>query len=162
MRYYDTLSAGYDALYEEEQLKKFQALAKTIHFRGRVLDVGAGTCVVARQLRKKKNIHCVSVDSSKKMLDKGTGERHVAPAEHLPFSDHTFDVVVSLTALHHCAIKKALQEIKRVAKPGAIIALSFLQQSKKISRFRILFYQIFSQRREVDLGKDILFISQTC
>lgn len=162
MRYYDALASGYDALYEEEQQKKLKLLEREIQFRGKILDIGAGTCIIARALRQRKHIACVSVDPSAKMLAQGIGERHAATAEQLPFSDHSFDVVVSLTALHHCDIKKALLEIKRVSKPEAIVALSFLQQSKKISQFRIFFYQIFSQCREVDLGKDILFISQTC
>lgn len=161
MRYYDTLAAGYDALYEEEQLKKFYALEKEITFYGRVLDVGAGTCLVARMLHQ-KHITCVSVDPSANMLAQGSGERHVASAEQLPFPDHSFDVVVSLTALHHCNLTKALQEIKRVAKPHATIALSFLRQSSKLPQFKTLFSQTFSSCREVDLGKDILFVSQTC
>ena len=115
MHYYDRLAAGYNELHEEEQLKKLQVLLKHVTFRGKILDVGAGTCLVARHLDK--NIQCISVDSSKEMLAKGVGERHVAKAESLPFSNGIFDGVISLTALHHADFQQALAEIKRVARP---------------------------------------------
>src|SRR3989344_2922097 len=127
MNYYDRLASGYDELHAEEQLEKLQIILFHVTFSGKILDVGAGTCIAAKHLNKQ--ITVISVDPSKKMLDQGIGERHVAKAEQLPFPDKTFDGVISLTALHHCDLKKALTEIRRVAKPTAVIAISFLKKS---------------------------------
>ena len=159
MHYYDRLAAGYNELHEEEQLKKLQVLLKHVTFRGKILDVGAGTCLVARHLDK--NIQCISVDSSKEMLAKGVGERHVAKAESLPFSNGIFDGVISLTALHHADFQQALAEIKRVARPGATIAISFLKKSPKLTRFATALHAFFSSIKQYDAHQDILFVMRT-
>ncbi len=156
MTYYDTLASGYDALHEEEQVAKLKILLSHIQFHGKLLDIGAGTCIVARQLGKKVTV--ISVDPSKKMLDQGIGERHVAPAEQLPFPDKTFDGVISLTALHHCDLQQALSEIKRVMKPKAIIALSFLHKSSKLKTFERLLNTFFSDYEKIEAQQDFLYL----
>src|SRR4030042_78125 len=46
--------------------------------------------------------------------------------EHLPFSDHSFDVVASFSVIEHQPNKvAAVSEVIRVLKPGGIFALSF-------------------------------------
>lgn len=42
----------------------------------------------------------------------------VSPAESLPFSDDTFDVVAGLGALHHLDVRRACAEVARVLRPG--------------------------------------------
>ena len=157
MDYYTTIASGYDELHEQEQLAKMHILLQQVQLQGKILDVGAGTCVVARHLGN--DITVVSVDPNKEMLDKGVGERYVAKAEQLPFSDATFDGVVSLTALHHSDIEQALREIKRVAKANAPIAISFLRQSPQLKTFEQLFHKLFRQYEKIDARQDILFIS---
>src|SRR3989344_3727078 len=119
--YYSALAEGYDELHGQEQLAKLRIILSQVTFTGKVLDVGAGTCIAAKQLGNTAT--CVSIDPSTALLDQGIGERHVGKAEHLPFPDNTFDGVISLTALHHCDLSQALSEIHRVAKPTAVIAL---------------------------------------
>ena len=46
----------------------------------------------------------------------------VSPAEQTPFADHTFDLVTVAQALHWFNVDAFHQEVRRVAKPGAIIA----------------------------------------
>lgn len=156
MDYYSKLASGYDELHGQEQLAKLRIIFSHVTFSGKVLDVGAGTCLVAKHLGKKVTI--ISVDPSKKMLDQGIGERHVAKAEQLPFPDKIFDGVISLTALHHCDLIKALAEIRRVAKPGAVVALSFLKKSPRQPLFIKLFPTFFHKIKTVDLGQDRLYI----
>lgn len=158
MDYYTAIAEGYNQLHEQEQLAKLNILLQHVRFSGAILDVGAGTCVVARHLSQYAT--CISTDPSETMLQKGIGERYVAMAERLPFADTTFDGVVSLTALHHCDIAKALHEIKRVAKPDAPIAISFLRHSPQLKIFEEIFKHFFSPYKKIDANQDILFISQ--
>lgn len=156
MDYYDNIAPGYDELHENEQLAKLYKLLEHVPLKGKVLDVGAGTCIVARYV---KRVTCVSIDPSEEMLAKGVGERHVASAEELPFSDDTFDAVVSLTALHHSDLDKALPEIYRVVKVGGTVAISFLKKSSQVVIFEKLFRKLFSSVTKVDAHQDLLFIS---
>ncbi|MBI1973063.1 class I SAM-dependent methyltransferase [Candidatus Woesearchaeota archaeon] len=156
MDYYNTLAEGYDELHEAEQLAKLKILLKYVQLKGKILDVGAGTCIVARHLGKKASV--VSVDPSKRMLVRGVGKRHVAKAEQLPFPDHTFDIVVSLTALHHCDLEKALVEMKRVVKKDGIVAISFLKKSHTLTPFEGLLQRHFGAFEKIDGYQDYLYL----
>lgn len=46
----------------------------------------------------------------------------VSPAEQTPFADHTFDLVTVAQALHWFDVDAYHREVRRVAKPGAVIA----------------------------------------
>lgn len=46
----------------------------------------------------------------------------VSPAERTPFADHTFDLVTVAQALHWFDVDAFHREVRRVAKPGAVIA----------------------------------------
>ena len=156
MNYYDRLAPGYDELHAEEQLTKLQILLQHAQFHGKILDVGAGTCIVAKHLGKQFTV--ISVDPSKKMLDQGIGERHVAKAEQLPFAAKTFDSIISLTVLHHCDLQQALSEIQRVAKPKAVIALTFLQKSSKLKQFERLLQTFFGKYEKLEANQDFLYL----
>jgi SAM-dependent methyltransferase len=57
---------------------------------------------------------------------RGVGELFQADAESLPFAAGTFDAVASLSTFEHIlAVDRALAEIRRVLKPGAVALLSF-------------------------------------
>ncbi|HLC72160.1 MAG TPA: class I SAM-dependent methyltransferase [Candidatus Nanoarchaeia archaeon] len=156
MTYYDTLAEGYDELHEAEQVAKLKIVLQHITFTGKILDVGAGTCIVARYLGR--NIEVVSVDPSENMLNKGIGERHVAQAEKLPLADNTFDGIISLTALHHCNLKQALLEIQRVAKSKSILTLSFLKKSSKRKQFERLLQSSFGGYKKIEANQDFIYL----
>ena len=63
-----------------------------------------------------------------------------------------FDVIISVTALHHTDIKKALQEIFRVIKKNGQIALTILKKSK-------VDLKLFKKFKKIDCGKDWLFVN---
>ena len=118
MEYYNKIANGYDELYEEEQRKKIEIIKKYIKPKGKILDIGAGTGIVSRFF---KNV--VSLDPSKKMLEKIKGEKLVGKAEELPFKDKSFDMIISLTALHHADPKKAISVIATGDYKGFSLAL---------------------------------------
>ena len=148
MQYYDKTASGYNELHKEEQLKKLELIKKHVDFTGLVLDIGAGTGISSEFW---KNAKVISLEPSLQMLKQSKCEKVQAKQEEVPFKNKTFDGIISLTALHHAHLKKALKEIKRVSKKNAKIVLSFLKKStnkpKNLKGFN-----------KIDEETDIIFI----
>ncbi len=75
----------------------------------------------------------------------------ISSAEKTPFKNNTFDIVFINVSLHHLEIGPALQEIKRVLKPGGFfIAVEPFTPSPLIEKIRSssLFQVFFPVRRE--------------
>jgi SAM-dependent methyltransferase len=82
----------------------------------KVLDVATGGGHVARRLRK-EGCTVVTVDPAP-----GMKADVVAPAEHLPFADGSFDVVTCRIAAHHFPdIRAAVAEMGRVSNQLLVI-----------------------------------------
>ena len=128
MKYYNQIARGYNELHKQEQLNKIKIIKKHLKPRGLLLDIGAGTGISTKPFEK--HCKCIALDPSINMLKQYKGLKVLAKAENLPFKDKTFDTIISVTALHHTNIKKALKEIKRVSKPKAQLALTMLKKSK--------------------------------
>jgi SAM-dependent methyltransferase len=81
-----------------------------------VLDVATGGGHVARRLRE-LGANVVTADPAP-----GMQADVIAPAEHLPFADSSFDAVACRVAAHHFAdVLAALKEMARVAKRRVVI-----------------------------------------
>jgi demethylmenaquinone methyltransferase/2-methoxy-6-polyprenyl-1,4-benzoquinol methylase len=94
-----------------------------------VLDVATGTGAVVRELQRQKGCKVVGVDQSPEML--AEARRRLGPelelveasAEHLPFSDASFDALTFTYLLRYVADPPAtLRELARVVRPGGSIA----------------------------------------
>jgi SAM-dependent methyltransferase len=80
------------------------------------LDVATGGGHVARRLRE-AGCDVVSVDPAP-----GMRPTVVAPAEHLPFADASFDVVACRIAAHHFDdVRAALAEMARVSRDRVVV-----------------------------------------
>lgn len=80
------------------------------------LDVATGGGHVARRLRE-AGCEVVSVDPAP-----GMRPTVVAPAEHLPFADGSFDVVACRIAAHHFDdVRAALAEMARVSRERVVV-----------------------------------------
>ena len=87
----------------------------------RILDVGCGTGALQKQLGD----GVVGVDLSEGMLGHAGGARAAADVTRLPFADHTFDVVASISSLHYWGDPVgALKEIRRVLRPSGRLVLT--------------------------------------
>jgi ubiquinone/menaquinone biosynthesis C-methylase UbiE len=81
-----------------------------------VLDVATGGGHVARRLRE-AGANVVTLDPAP-----GMKADVLAPAEHLPFADGSFDAVATRLAAHHFAdVLAAVKEMARVAKHRVVI-----------------------------------------
>lgn len=159
--YYNGISSGYDELYKEEQLKKFDILLEDKDLFNEVntlLDVGCGTGFSLDYFPSKL---ATGIDPADKLVEQYVGKHTVIVgfAEKLPFEDDSFDVVISMTAIQNFSdIKKGLQEINRVGKNR--FGLSFLKNSSNADKIEKYIDEIFSEFQilRFEEEKDLIFI----
>ena len=98
----------------------------------RILDLGSGTGYCGARLRERfPAAQLVALDLSPAMLRQAMDRRPgggiqpiCADAEALPFTAHSFDLVVSSLTMQWCAEERLLRELGRAARPGARCLLS--------------------------------------
>ena len=127
----------------------------------KLLDVGCGTGITSQF--SEYGCFVVGADPSIKLLQKaeknGLKNRACAEAENLPFKDHSFDVVISITAIQNFHdIEKGLKEIRRVGKDRFV--LSFLKRSPKKDIITKNIKKLFKVVKEIEEEKDIIFIAK--
>ena len=98
---------------------------------GRGLDVGCGTGALAARLAA-RGYEMTGIDPSAGMLDVMTAEHPELAAvrgygDELPFEAASFDLVITVAALHHIAdpvaVRATLAEMVRVCRPGGRIVV---------------------------------------
>lgn len=100
---------------------------------GTALDVATGGGHVARRLRE-AGLEVVTTDRSP-----GMAPDVVCPAEHLPFADASFDVVVTRVAAHHFDdVAAAIHEMARVAADRVLVVDNLFQgdEAEEAERLR--------------------------
>jgi ubiquinone/menaquinone biosynthesis C-methylase UbiE len=96
---------------------------------GRALEIGAGTGFFSLNLRQAgviSEIHLTDISSGMVAAARANAARlgfeaegRVADAEHLPYPDATFDVVLGHAVLHHLPdVEQSVREMLRVLRPG--------------------------------------------
>jgi ubiquinone/menaquinone biosynthesis C-methylase UbiE len=101
----------------------------------RILELGCGSAVHARkiaELHRNCSINAIEVDKiqHEKNLNSDAPSNITfveAGAQDIPFDANTHDIVFMFKSLHHVPIElmdKALEEIKRVLKPGGMAYIS--------------------------------------
>ncbi len=122
--------------YVKEDLPKFVPCLTQkcgVEFRGRILEIGAGTAWLSAELSKLPNVvEVIATGGSPKLLKEEAPKifkllgAHSAKITRMPadlykldFPDKHFDFVVCSSVLHHAAsVLQLLCEAKRVLKPG--------------------------------------------
>jgi SAM-dependent methyltransferase len=104
-----------------------------LQFRGRILEIGAGSCWLSAELSKFPAVEeIVATDFSPKLLKEqaprifalrkaavGKITRMCADFHQLDFAENDFDYVVCSAVLHHAVdVVQVLRETKRVLRPG--------------------------------------------
>lgn len=153
MKFYDEIAKSYNELHKEEQLKKIHIILKNWHIKNqeKILDIGCGTAIYSNLFK-----NYIGIDSSKKMLSQSNANVIYGKAEKLPFKDKSFDVVISVTAIHNFKNSvKAINEIKRVGKNK--VAITLLKKSNNFTKLKNLIRNNF-EVKEFDSEKDLIFI----
>lgn len=159
MNYYNQIAEGYEELHKEEQLKKIELIKQ--YFKPKqtdlLLDVASGTGLTTEPWDCRR----IGIDPAIKLLERAKNRKEIqyinAEAEHIPFKDKSFDIVVSITAIQNFNdMEKGLREIKRVGKEKFI--LSALKKSPKIEKIKELINKIFELKETIEEDKDVIFI----
>ena len=154
--YYSSIAKGYNELHREEQLKKLKIIARHIKPMGLLLDIGAGTGISTSFFKVK----AVALEPSEEMLKQYKGEKAIGKAEGIPFPDKTFNTIISITALHHADIDKAIREIKRVSKEGCVYAFTILKKAKNAEEIKQKLKKAFNLKELDENEKDYILISK--
>ena len=98
---------------------------------GKVLDAGTGPGTLAREIaRRQPRLQVYGIDLSEDMirLARAHAKREqveervhfdVGNVAHLPYPDHSFDLVVSTISMHHWyELEQPLRDLYRVLRPG--------------------------------------------
>lgn len=152
--YYDKWPEGYEELHKEEQLKKAKIIRDNLEIKkaAKLLDVGCGTGIYLGLFGCK----VMGVDPSKGLLERNKFPHKQAFAENLPFKDGSFDIVISITAIHLFRdIEKSLTEIKRVGKKQ--FALSVLKSTKKLGKIARIVKKHFVIKKIILEEKDVIY-----
>jgi SAM-dependent methyltransferase len=133
--HFDSIAEVYDdslpAHVVEHYLRKRTAYVVEHCPRGKGLDVGCGTGVLAGRLAA-DGYEMAGVDPSGGMLDVLRANTPAVAATEasgtaLPFDEDSFDLVLTVAALHHIAepadVHQTLREMVRVARPGGRIVV---------------------------------------
>lgn len=95
---------------------------------GRALDVGCGDGLFARAIAPRCG-HVVAIDRDAAILDAarraGGGSIEYVLGDFLahPFEAGSFDLVLSVTALHHMDAEAALRRMAELLRPGGTLAI---------------------------------------
>lgn len=100
----------------------------------RVVDVAAGTGISSRQLAE-RGAEVIAVELSAAMLGQlaatSPSVRAVQASGHaLPVADHSVDLVTYAQAWHWMSPEQALAEVRRVLRPGGVLALWWNQTDR--------------------------------
>jgi SAM-dependent methyltransferase len=121
--------------YRLRRNRAIEFLLPTLPTQGRVLDLGCGAGPTLLELRR-RGIDCVGVDASADML-RYAGQRLQehgldpsgllqADCRKTPFPEAHFDAVLCLGVISYLPdYEPALQEIRRILKPGGLLIISW-------------------------------------
>jgi len=134
-RHFDRIAGEYDESLPAHVVEHY--LRKRVDFvlahcpRGRGLDVGCGTGTLAQRLAD-RGYEMTGLDPSEGMLEilrerAPSVEAVRGSGTELPFDDGSFDLVLTVAALHHIAdpeaVRATLAEMVRVTRPGGRILI---------------------------------------
>lgn len=148
---YDKTVDIYNSRYRSVQFEKYSRALKDIDLSGKILDLGSGTGLLSNFLNQK----LISIDISKKMLNKSNSKNVQGDMSELPFKNESFDTVLSFSALMNSPNpQKTIEEVYRIIKPGGIFVVTYLKSFDFTNDLKLK----FKIKESIDCGEDICFV----
>ncbi len=155
--YYDEIAHGYQELHGDEQKHKAELVLQNIEIKPSdiLLDVGCGTAKYLSLFSCEK----IGIDLASELLKQADVPVVRGMAEKLPFSANSFDIVLSLTAIHNFDDPRmALNEMLRVARRDIVISL--LKRSLRFTEIEKVISEILPVRKRVEESFDVIFFAR--
>lgn len=142
---------GYGGYYYDGRWAKVaREMAEHYHLKAgqRVLDIGCGKAHLLYELMKLvPGLEVVGVDVSKYAITHTIKEIEpflmIGSAQDLSFEDNSFDLVISLNALHNLKIfdlKKAIMDVERISKGNSYIVVESYRNDRE--EVNMLYWQL--------------------
>jgi ubiquinone/menaquinone biosynthesis C-methylase UbiE len=139
MKEYDESAAFYDARFNDEQTRKYEAALKTVKIIQNhvVLDAGCGTGLLIERIAKLAHL-IIGIDFSRQMIKlskyKLRNSKNVelicADVDYLPLRNLIFDQVFAITLLQNLPDPiRSLKEIIRVTKTSGNLIVTGLKKN---------------------------------
>lgn len=127
IKHFNSTAGEYDSSFDGRFVKvMYEPLLDELdkNVEGKLLDVGCGTGnILCKLVNGKRELFGIDLsenmvrECSKRMED--SAEIKVADAEHMPYKDNFFDVLICNASFHHYPHpEEVLKEMKRVLKSG--------------------------------------------
>lgn len=145
---YNIIAKSYNELHKQEQLNKIKLIIKLLNIKNeKILDVGCGTAFYSNLFE-----NYTGIDPNKEMLKESNANVIQGNGENLPFKDNSFEIVISVSAIHNFKDPiRGIKEIKRVAKNK--IAISVFKRAKN---FKIIEREL-NNFKQIEEDKDMIF-----
>ena len=161
--HFDRVSEVYDAeipLHVREYLVRKKADLIAAQLNGgavRGLDIGCGRGYYLEEFRQRSfAVFGVDLSAAQLRTPRTAGVAVAADALRLPFPDATFDFAYSVNLFHHLPSRElqrqALQEVRRVLKPGHMFFLHEINVLNPVFRFYVGY--VFPIIRNIDTGTE--------
>jgi ubiquinone/menaquinone biosynthesis C-methylase UbiE len=148
-------------------IQLYEHVAGAVDLTGcRVLEVGSGrgggSSFIRRYLQPAQ---ITGVDLSQNAVEFSRARHHVdglvfevADAEHLPYSDGSFDAVVNIESSHcYPSFRTFLSEIYRVLRPGGVFLYADFRAQKKVEDWHVTMRAAqFAVDRETDITSNVI------
>ncbi len=98
-----------------------------------LLEIGFGSGILFLELAERaRELHGIEIHDQIQQVTEKMRNEGIRPilkrssVYKMPYEDNTFDCIVSVSTFEHLEdLERAFREIKRIAKPGSLIVLSF-------------------------------------
>jgi SAM-dependent methyltransferase len=115
-----------------------QRLVAAVPLRSRVLEIGCGTGLFARELASKRGAKLTAIDLAARMIDVARVRTHAnlgieyRVADFMELSPRGFDVVVAINTLHHLPLATAVERMAQAVVPGGLVLIADLFDARGV------------------------------